>query len=97
MRSRSSAVWLRTMCVRELFAGTVTVEPIDITRCGRRSRRAASGWNSREIVPGGSSPMISRVSNPSRSSASACASACSLTPPMYDHENGTTMPTFMSL
>ncbi len=36
--------------------------------------------------------MISRVSKPSRSSASAWASACSLTPPMYDHENGTTMP-----
>ena len=39
----SSASWLSTMCVRELFAGTVTVVPIEITREGRLSRRPASG------------------------------------------------------
>ena len=44
--------------------------------------------------PGGSLPMIVRVSTPSRRSAAACSSACSLTAPQKDHENGTTMPTF---
>ena len=47
--------------------------------------------------PGGSLPMIVRVSTPSPRSASACSSACSLTAPQKDHENGTTMPTFTAL
>jgi hypothetical protein len=36
--------------------------------------------------PGGSWPMIVRVSTPSRCSASAYSSACSTTAPQNDHE-----------
>src|SRR5215475_3816736 len=45
--------------------------------------------------PGGSLPIRSRVSIPIASSARACASAWSTTPPPNDHEYGTTIPTFI--
>ena len=46
--------------------------------------------------PGGSFPITSRTSWPSSRSAAACSSACSTTAPQKDHENGTTIPTFIS-
>src|SRR5215210_6434551 len=47
-------------------------------------------------LPGGSLPMIVRVSTPRRCSASACSSACSITAPQKDQEYGTTIPTFIA-
>ena len=40
--------------------------------------------------------MMILASWPSAMSAFAWFSACSTTPPQYDHENGTTMPTFIA-
>src|SRR5215207_418839 len=48
-------------------------------------------------LPGGSLPMIVRVSTPRCWRASACNSACSTTAPQKDQEYGTTIPTFIAL
>ena len=77
------------------FAGTITERPTGMTSGGGVSWRPERGWSTRVKLPGGSLPMIVRVSTPCRRSASACSSACSTTAPQKDHEYGTTMPTFI--
>src|SRR5438105_1000200 len=78
------------------FAGTITERPIGITSAGGVPCRPTRGWRTRVNWPGGSFPMIVRVSWPSLRSASAWSSACSTTPPQKDQLYGTTMPTFTS-
>src|SRR5438045_9414559 len=85
---------LRTMFGSEPFAGTITERPTGMTSCGGTSCRPSRGCNTRVKLPGGSLPMILRVSMPRRSNACACNSACSTTAPQKDHEYGTTIPTF---
>src|SRR5438876_7801826 len=92
--TRSTEDGLRTMFGRVPFAGTITDRPTGRTSGGGRPWRPWRGWSALVNRPGGSWPMIVRVSTPSRSSASAWSSACSTTAPQNDHEYGTTMPTF---
>ncbi len=80
----------------EPFAGTITERPTGITSGGALPWRPSRGWSARVKLPGGSLPMIVRVSTPSARSASACSSACSTTAPQNDHEYGTTIPTFIA-
>ena len=87
---------LRMMFGSEPFAGTITERPIGITSGGGSPCRPTRGWSTRVNWPGGSLPMIRRTSCPRSRSAAACSSACSTTAPQKDHENGTTMPTFIS-
>jgi hypothetical protein len=68
------------------FAGTITDRPTEITSGGGCPWRPSRGCNTRVKLPGGSFPMIVRVSIPRRRSASACSSACSTTAPQKDHE-----------
>ena len=78
------------------FAGTITDRPIGITSGGGSPWRPTRGCRARVNWPGGSLPITRRTSWPSSRSAAACSSACSTTAPQKDHENGTTMPTFIS-
>ena len=91
---RRGMLGVRTMFGSEPLAGTITDRPTGMTSSGGSPCRPWRGWSARVNVPGGSLPMIVRVSIPSLPSASAWSSACSLTPPQNDHEKGTTMPTF---
>ena len=77
------------------FAGTITERPTGMMSGGGRSWRPRRGWRKRVKLPGGSLPMIVRVSTPRPRRASAWSSACSTTAPQKDQEYGTTMPTFM--
>src|SRR5579883_2128528 len=79
----------------EPFAGTITERPTGITSGGGEPCRPERGWRKRVNDPGGSLPITIRVSMPSVRRAAAWLSAWSTTPPKNDHENGTTMPTFM--
>src|SRR5947208_2591333 len=87
---------LSTMFGSVPFAGTITDRPTGSTSGGGRPCRPWRGWSALVNRPGGSWPMIVRVSTPSRCSVSACSSACSTTAPQNDHEYGTTMPTFIA-
>ena len=87
---------LRMMFGSEPFAGTITDRPIGITSGGGSPCRPTRGCRARVNWPGGSFPMIRRTSCPRSRSAAAWSSACSTTAPQNDHENGTTMPTFIS-
>ena len=75
--------------------GTITDRPSGITLGGGGPGRPVRGWRTRLNEPGGSLPISRRVSIPTASSARACASAWSTTPPPNDHEYGTTIPTFI--
>src|SRR5919201_3206261 len=86
----------RTMFGSVPFAGTITERPTGMTSGGGCPCRPSRGCRTRVKLPGGSLPMIVRVSTPSRCSASACSSTCSTTAPQNDHEYGTTMPTFIA-
>ncbi len=77
------------------FAGTITDRPTGITSGGGSPWRPTRGCSARVNWPGGSLPITRRVSMPSPRSASAWSSACSTTAPQKDHENGTTIPTFI--
>ena len=77
------------------FAGTITERPTGMMSGGGRSWRPRRGCRTRVKLPGGSLPMIVRVSTPCPRRASAWSSACSTTAPQKDQEYGTTMPTFM--
>src|SRR5580765_1505743 len=101
-RSRASARLTRgivrgesTMFGSVPFAGTITERPTGMISGGGRSWRPRRGCRTRVKLPGGSLPMIVRVSTPCPRRASACSSACSTTAPQKDQEYGTTMPTFM--
>ncbi len=85
---------LRTMLGRLSFAGTITERPTGMTSGGGSPCRPSRGCRMRVKLPGGSLPMIVRVSIPSLPSACACSSACSITAPQNDQEYGTTIPTF---
>ena len=91
---RSIDCGVRQTFESEKFAGTMTVLPTGITNGGGSSWRPARGCRRRLARPGGSLPISIRASCPSSISVRAWFSACSTTPPQYDHENGTTMPTF---
>ena len=91
---RQTVRGLRTMFGSDPFAGTITERPTGITSRGGKSCRPSRGCSTRVKLPGGSLPMIRRVSTPSRRNASACDSACSTTAPQNDQEYGTTIPTF---
>jgi hypothetical protein len=80
----------------DLFAGTIAERPTGITSGGGGPSRPTRGWRARVNCPGGSLPMIVRVSIPSAFKASACSSACSTTAPQKDQEYGTTIPTFIA-
>ena len=86
----------RTMLGRLPFAGTITERPTGITSGGGCPCRPERGCRTRVKLPGGSLPIIVRVSTPIRRRASACSSACSTTAPQKDHEYGTTIPTFIA-
>src|SRR5215204_2039593 len=87
---------LRMMFGRDPLAGTITERPIGITPGGGLPCRPTRGCSTRVNWPGGSFPITSRTSCPTSRSAAACSSACSTTAPQKDHENETTMPTFIS-
>ena len=72
---------LRTMFGSAPFAGTITERPTGITSGGGVPCRPCRGCSTRVKLPGGSFPMIVRVSTPSLCSDSACSSACSGTAP----------------
>ena len=74
--------------------GTTTERPTGMIPAGRSPWRPVRGWSRRVSVPGGSWPIRIFTSWPRSRSAAAWFSACSTTPPQYDHENGTTMPIF---
>ena len=84
--TRSTDDGLRTMFGSEPLAGTITERPTGSTSGGGRPWRPWRGWRTLVKVPGGSWPMIDRVSIPSRPSASAWSSACSRTAPQNDQE-----------
>ena len=86
---------LRQMFGSEPLAGTITVRPTGITSDGGSSWRPWRGCSARVNVPGGSFPITILTSWPRARSASDLSSACSSTAPQNDHENGTTMPTFI--
>src|ERR671922_631414 len=99
--SRSSACLIRhtdrgprMMFGSDLLAGTIAERPTEMTSGGGGPARPTRGWSARVNCPGGSLPMIVRVSIPSSRSAAACSSACSTTAPQKDQEYGTTIPTF---
>ena len=83
---RATEDGLSTMFGRLPFAGTITERPTGRTSGGGRPCLPCRGWSALVKVPGGSWPMIDRVSIPSRPSASACSSACSSTAPQNDQE-----------
>ena len=87
---------LRMMFGSDPLAGTITERPIGITSGGGCPCRPTRGCRTRVNWPGGSFPITSRTSWPRSRSAAAWSSACSTTAPQKDHENGTTMPTFIS-
>src|SRR5215470_11488688 len=90
-----SACGLNTRFDSAPLPGTITDRPSGITLDGGGPGRPWRGWRIRLNEPGGSFPISSRVSIPTASSARACATAWSTTPPPKDHEYGTTMPTFI--
>ena len=71
------------------------MRPTGITSGGGSSWRPWRGCSARVNVPGGSFPITILTSWPRARSASDLSSACSSTAPQNDHENGTTMPTFI--
>src|SRR5215213_1428711 len=87
---------LRMMFGSDPFAGTITERPIGITSGGGAPCRPTRGCSTRVNCPGGSLPITSRTSWPRSRNAAACSSACSTTAPQKDHENGPTIPTFIS-
>src|SRR3954453_18942194 len=99
-RSSTRLTWitadgLRTMFGSDPFAGTITERPTGITSSGGLPCRPSRGCRTRVKLPGGSLPMIGRVSTPSLRKAAACSSACSTTAPQKDQEYGTTIPIFI--
>jgi hypothetical protein len=95
-RIRGIADGLRMRFGSESFAGTITERPTGMTSGGGTPWRPRRGCSNRVKLPGGSLPMIVRVSIPNRRRASACSSACSTTAPQNDQEYGTTIPTFIA-
>src|SRR5580765_8749008 len=93
--SLNGTLGVRTRFGSEPFAGTITVRPSGITSGRGSPWRPWRGSSAPVNLPGGSLPMMIRTSIPRARSASAWSSACSRTAPQKDHENGTTMPTFM--
>jgi len=71
LRMRVTDEGLRTMLGSEPFAGTMTERPTGMTSSGGLPCRPSRGWSARVKLPGGSFPMIVRVSMPSLRSASA--------------------------
>ena len=93
--SLKGTVGLRQRFGSEPLAGTITVRPTGMTSGGGSSWRPWRGCSARVKVPGGSFPITILTSWPRARSASDLSSACSSTAPQNDHENGTTMPTFI--
>ena len=69
--TRATDDGLRTMFGSDPFAGTITDRPTGSTSGGGRPCRPWRGWRTFVKAPGGSWPMIERVSIPSRPSAAA--------------------------
>src|SRR3954452_25056504 len=94
-RKRGTARGLSTRFDSAPLPGTITDRPSGMTPGGGGPGRPWRGWRMRLKDPGGSLPINSLVSTPTASSARACATAWSTTPPPNDQEYGTTIPTFM--